>query len=86
MGFEPTNGSLGSYCLTTWLHPQDGRDLFYHDPASCRLPHGIFAAPKEKNFPVSLPRYGKLDNFTLAVEGQAGVMVVDKVRMKLFAS
>jgi hypothetical protein len=22
MGFEPTNGSLGSYCLTTWLHPQ----------------------------------------------------------------
>jgi hypothetical protein len=21
MGFEPTNGSLGSYCLTTWLHP-----------------------------------------------------------------
>ena len=23
MGFEPTNGSLGSYCLTTWLHPRD---------------------------------------------------------------
>jgi hypothetical protein len=23
MGFEPTNGSLGSYCLTTWQHPQD---------------------------------------------------------------
>jgi hypothetical protein len=22
MGFEPTNRSLGSYCLTTWLHPQ----------------------------------------------------------------
>ena len=22
MGFEPTNGSLGSYCLTTWLHPR----------------------------------------------------------------
>ncbi len=22
-GFEPTNGSLGSYCLTTWLHPQE---------------------------------------------------------------
>ena len=21
MGFEPTNGSLGSYCLTTWRHP-----------------------------------------------------------------
>ncbi len=21
MGFGPTNGSLGSYCLTTWLHP-----------------------------------------------------------------
>ncbi len=21
MGFEPTNGSLGSYCLTTWQHP-----------------------------------------------------------------
>ena len=25
MGFEPTNGSLGSYCLTTWLHPRDGK-------------------------------------------------------------
>ncbi|GEM_PF-3378999 len=23
MGFEPTNGSLGSYCLTTWLHPRE---------------------------------------------------------------
>ena len=23
MGFEPTNGSLGSYCLTTWRHPLD---------------------------------------------------------------
>ena len=23
MGLEPTNGSLGSYCLTTWLHPRD---------------------------------------------------------------
>lgn len=22
MGFGPTNGSLGSYCLTTWLHPR----------------------------------------------------------------
>ena len=22
-GFEPTNGILGSYCLTTWLHPRD---------------------------------------------------------------
>jgi hypothetical protein len=22
IGFEPTNGSLGSYCLTTWLHPR----------------------------------------------------------------
>jgi hypothetical protein len=21
MGLEPTNGSLGSYCLTTWQHP-----------------------------------------------------------------
>ncbi len=25
MGFEPTNGSLGSYCLTTWRHPLDVR-------------------------------------------------------------
>jgi hypothetical protein len=23
MGFEPTDGNLGSYCLTTWLHPRD---------------------------------------------------------------
>jgi hypothetical protein len=22
MGLEPTNGNLGSYCLTTWLHPR----------------------------------------------------------------
>ena len=22
MGLEPTNSSLGSYCLTTWQHPQ----------------------------------------------------------------
>ena len=22
MGFEPTHGSLGSYCLSTWLHPR----------------------------------------------------------------
>ena len=22
MGFEPTNNSLGSYCLTTWPHPR----------------------------------------------------------------
>jgi hypothetical protein len=22
MGFEPTSGSLGSYCLTTWRHPR----------------------------------------------------------------
>lgn len=22
MGFEPTDGNLGSYCLTTWRHPQ----------------------------------------------------------------
>ena len=29
MGFEPTNGSLGSYCLTTWPHPRN-RVLFYH--------------------------------------------------------
>ena len=21
MGLEPTNGSLGSYCLTAWQHP-----------------------------------------------------------------
>ena len=26
MGFEPTNGSLGSYCLTTWLHPLNYAD------------------------------------------------------------
>ena len=26
MGFEPTNGSLGSYCLTTWRHPLKRRD------------------------------------------------------------
>src|SRR3990172_8469083 len=23
MGFEPTHRSLGSYCLTTWLHPRE---------------------------------------------------------------
>ena len=23
MGLEPTNSSLGSYCLTTWRHPQN---------------------------------------------------------------
>ena len=27
MGFEPTNGSLGSYCLTTWRHPQTPNGL-----------------------------------------------------------
>ena len=25
MGLEPTNSSLGSYCLTTWRHPHEGR-------------------------------------------------------------
>ena len=24
MGFEPTDGSLGSYCLTTWRRPHVG--------------------------------------------------------------
>ena len=26
MGFEPTDGTLGRYCLTTWRHPLDGAD------------------------------------------------------------
>ena len=26
-GFEPVNGSLGSYCLTTWLHPLEYQGL-----------------------------------------------------------
>jgi hypothetical protein len=33
MGFEPTDGNLGSYCLTTWRHPQ--ANLLVLD----RLPH-----------------------------------------------
>ncbi len=27
MGFEPTNGSLGSCCLTTWPHPLIGSNF-----------------------------------------------------------
>ncbi len=31
MGFEPTNGSLGSYCLTTWLHPHMLLPEYFND-------------------------------------------------------
>ena len=29
MGFEPTNGSLGSYCLTAWRHPHFEPDYIW---------------------------------------------------------
>ncbi len=25
MGFEPTDGTLGRYCLTTWRHPLNAK-------------------------------------------------------------
>jgi hypothetical protein len=28
MGFEPTDGTLGRYCLTTWRHPHDQKRLY----------------------------------------------------------
>ena len=28
MGFEPTDGTLGRYCLTTWRHPRAARGLY----------------------------------------------------------
>ena len=28
MGLEPTDGTLGRYCLTTWLHPPRTYDLY----------------------------------------------------------
>lgn len=34
MGFEPTNGSLGSYCLTAWRHPHDWG--LYHQGIPCQ--------------------------------------------------
>ena len=30
MGFEPTNASLGSWCLTTWRHPRVFESKFGH--------------------------------------------------------
>lgn len=39
-GFEPTNGSLGSYCLTTWLHPRTSRDIIWRPDCKVKVRHG----------------------------------------------
>ena len=44
MGLEPTNGSLGSYCLTTWLHPRDV-GLILLDGEIFDNPDSIFVFP-----------------------------------------
>ena len=58
MGLEPTNGSLGSYCLTTWQHPQCADD--YSQPVNrcqgMRDPSqvGVFSLGKSLYFDVNL--------------------------------
>ena len=44
MGFEPTNGGLGSYCLTTWLTPRKA----HYNGAESEVKSGVAAVDRER--------------------------------------